>query len=644
MRAFTPDDIYNVTSLSECDITADGQRVAFVQTRVDRETDGYLSAIWLVPADGSMAPRQFTAGQKRDSSPRWSPDGKWLAFLSERGEEKPQLFVMPADGGEALQLTKLPFGAGVPEWAPDSRRIVFSARTGTPPDPDPKKAKPFRRITSVKYKMNGEGFTYDRRRHLFAVDIRSHDAPMQITDGDWDDTQAAWSPDGSQLAFISAREPICEFENINDIYVVAAGGGEARKVTNTAGSNAAPSFSPEGKTIAHIHTPEWPSNGRLRLVDVDGANFRWVDDAFDLTTGAGALPGAVAKPAWLAGGGILSLCDQRGAKKVIVSTPGAGTRFVGRDSSTISWYSVAADGRTAAIVKGSVTSPGELYTLDIATGAERRLTRYHHTDFAINNAERFVVQTAPGIDIDCWIMKPAALNEGQSYPVLLNVHGGPFGQYGEAFFDEFQVLTAAGYGVVFCNPRGSSGQSTAFARAVVEHMGEPDYHDVMASFEAALTRIPWADQSRLGVIGGSYGGFMTSWIIGHTDRFKAACSERAVNDWYTMQGTSDIGAGFNRNYLGSNATIQGDLQAVLRQSPLTYAKNINTPVLILHSEDDLRCPISQGEQLWVALRQQGKEAEFVRFPDESHELSRSGRPSHRVARFEVILDWFARKL
>jgi dipeptidyl aminopeptidase/acylaminoacyl peptidase len=228
--------------------------------------------------------------------------------------------------------------------------------------------------------------------------------------------------------------------------------------------------------------------------------------------------------------------------------------------------------------------------------------------------------------------------------VLLNIHGGPFGQYGENFFDEFQVYAAAGYGVVFCNPRGSSGQDTSFARALVGDMGGPDYRDVIAAFEAALDRMPWADRSRLGVMGGSYGGFMTTWIIGHDHRFKAAVSERAVNDWYSMQGASDIGGTFNRQYLGDTATIQDDLDAVLRQSPLTYAKHIETPVLILHSENDLRCPISQAEQLFVVLKQRRQDVEFVRFPDEDHELSRAGRPTHRVDRFNVILDYLSRKL
>lgn len=241
-------------------------------------------------------------------------------------------------------------------------------------------------------------------------------------------------------------------------------------------------------------------------------------------------------------------------------------------------------------------------------------------------------------------MKPHGFEEGNQYPVLLNIHGGPFGQYGETFFDEFQVYAGAGYGVVFCNPRGSSGQSTEFARALVEDMGGPDYHDVMRAFEGALERMDWADRGRLGVMGGSYGGFMTCWIIGHDHRFKAACVERGAIDWYGMQGASDIGHSFGRLYLGDDASIQEDLEKLLRQSPMHYAKHIQTPTLILHAEDDLRCPIEQAEQLFVILKLMRKDVEFVRFPDENHEMSRAGRPSHRVQRFEVLLDYFGRKL
>lgn len=645
MRAMTPDDLFAITYVGECDISPDGMRVAFVATRMDREEDTYRSAIWLADTTTGEV-RQFTAGAKRDGSPRWSPDGRWLAFVSERGEEKPQLAVMPANGGESRLLTKLPLGAGYPVWSPDSTRIAFSAKTGTPPDPDPKKAKPYRRITTMKYKLNGQGFTYDQRRHLFVVPLDGGEAE-QVTDGDWDDTQPSWSPDGRELAFISARHQEREYDTWSDVYVVTLETGAVRKLTDTQGSCAAPAFSLDGAAVAHIHHPDWPSNGTLRLADKAGGNLRYVDPNFDRETGAGALPGAVAQPAWLPDGSILSLAQDRGRTNPIAAKVGEATRWLSQAPRVCGWYSVSADGRRAALVATDVTHPAEVFVHDLETGEEKQLTHMNAEwlqEVQPIAAEKFAVPAAEGVQVDCWIVKPAGFEEGKQYPVLLNVHGGPFGQYGENFFDEFQVYAGAGYGVVFCNPRGSSGQDTEFARAVVGDMGGPDYHDVMTAWHAALDRMPWANRERLGVMGGSYGGFMTSWAIGHTNEFHAAISERAVNDWYSMQGTSDIGGTFNRQYLGEAATIQEDLDLLLRQSPLTYAKNIETPVLILHSEADLRCPISQGEQLFVVLKQRRKEVEFVRFPDEDHELSRAGRPSHRYDRFGIILDWWSREL
>lgn len=645
MRPMTPDDLYAIAWLGECDISPDGSRVAVTVTHMDRETDAYSSAIWVVDVAGGE-PRQFTAGAKRDSSPRWSPDGRWLAFLSERGEDRPQLAVIPADGGESRLLTKLPLGAGVPAWSPDSSRIAFSAKTGTPPDPDPKKAKPYRRISSMKYRVNGQGFTYDQRRHLFVVD-RAGGELRQVTDGDWDDTQPAWSPDGSRLAFISARHDEREYDTQSDVWSVSADGSDLRQLTPTQGACNAPSWSPDGRWIAHMNHPRWPSNERLRLVAADGSALRDASGGLDRQMGAGSLPGAVAQPAWLPGGRLLTVAHDRGSANLWLAGSETGGQWIGPVPGMVGWYSVAADGKTAAVVATGQTRPAELFAVDLATGERRQLTHSNAGwlgEVSLQMAERFTVSTDPGVELDCWVMEPADFDPARTYPVVLNIHGGPFGQYGETFFDEFQVYAGAGYGVVFCNPRGSSGQDTAFARGPVGDMGGPDYRDVMAAFEGALDRMPWADRSRLGVMGGSYGGFMTSWIIGHDHRFKAAISERAVNDWYSMQGASDIGGTFNRQYLGENATIQEDLDSVLRQSPLTYAKDIETPVLILHSENDLRCPISQGEQLFVVLKQRRKDVEFVRFPDEDHELSRAGRPSHRVDRFAVILDYLARKL
>jgi dipeptidyl aminopeptidase/acylaminoacyl peptidase len=262
-------------------------------------------------------------------------------------------------------------------------------------------------------------------------------------------------------------------------------------------------------------------------------------------------------------------------------------------------------------------------------------------------AERFDVTSADGSAVDAWVMKPAGYQVGTSYPVLLNIHGGPFTQYGNRFFDEFQVYAHAGYVVLFANPRGSSGYSEAEARAIRgpgaegPGWGSVDYEDLMAVVDTALERFDFCDPERLGVLGGSYGGYMTSWIVGHTDRFRAACSERAVNNWHSMHGSSDLGWVF-KGYFGSFA--HDDPDTYLKVSPISYAKNVTTPLLILHSESDLRCPIEQAEQLFTTLRLLKRDVEFVRFPSEGHELSRSGSPRHRVQRFELILDWFERKL
>ena len=645
----TPDDLYAITWISDVAMHPDSDRVAFVASRMDRESDEYGSSIWVVDVAGG-APRQFTSGQRRDRSPRWSPDGRWLAFLSVRGEgDEAQLYVMAADGGEAQPLSdtdgSAPFGVDGIVWGPDSERIAFVAKTGERPDPDAK-TKPHRRIDTLKYKMNGEGFSYDRRKHLFVVSREGGEA-LQLTDGAWDAGAPAWSPNGTQIAFTSARHDEAEFDVLNDLWTVPSGGGEAARLTATEGQYGLPSWSDDGERIACVFTAQYPGNRTLHVVEAATGERRVVDASFDRQTGGDALTGEGAAPMWLPGDRLLCMAQQRGTGWPIIASLEGETEWLPQGSCIVGSMSLAADGQTAAVVVTSQEKPAEVHLLDLEAGTMRSLTEMNAEwlgEVATVSAEHLVVDRGDGVELDIWLMEPQGREDGKSYPVLLNVHGGPFTQYGEGFFDEFQIYAAAGYGVVFCNPRGSSGQSSDFARALIGALGEVDFDDVMASFDAALERAPWADRSRLGVLGGSYGGFMTSWAIGHTDRFAAACSERSVNDWYLMQGTSDIGSYFNQMYLGEQATTYDDLDAVLRQSPITYAAEVTTPVLILHSEDDLRCPISQAEQYYVVLRKLGKEAEFVRFPDENHELSRSGTPSHRVDRFELVLDWFGRKL
>jgi len=287
-------------------------------------------------------------------------------------------------------------------------------------------------------------------------------------------------------------------------------------------------------------------------------------------------------------------------------------------------------------------APAEIFVCQADGSDERQLTQLNRPwmeTVTLSAPERFRF-TRAGFEVDVWVMRPAGFVPGQRYPALLSIHGGPHAEYGHGFFDEFQVYAGAGYAVIYVNPRGSQGYGEAFAQAVIGDWGGGDYADVMAALDEALERHVFIDPERLGVLGGSYGGFLASWTVGHTKRFKAACSERAVNCQYTMFGTSDIGHSFNVVELGGPLPWE-DMARYIERSPLTYAKDIVTPLLIIHSEDDLRCPIEQAEQLFVALKKLRREVRFVRFPGENHEMSRSGKPRHRLERFRHILEWFA---
>src|SRR5262249_16023522 len=332
-----------------------------------------------------------------------------------------------------------------------------------------------------------------------------------------------------------------------------------------------------------------------------------------------------------------------GLWRMAVSGSEAPRRIVDGER-VLNGFSASPDGRLMAFAATSA-APAEVPPCRADGGDERRLTDLNRAwtgSVALSSPERFRF-TRAGFELDVWVMRPAGFVAGQRYPTLLNIHGGPHAQYGHNFFDEFQVQARAGYAVVYTNPGGSQGYGQAFTQAVIGDWGGGDYADVMAALDEAIARHPFIDPERLGVLGGSYGGFLTSWTVGHSTRFKAACSERAVNCQYTMFGTSDIGHSFNVAELGGPLPWE-DMARYIERSPLTYAKAIETPLLILHSEDDLRCPIEQGEQLFVALKKLRREVRFVRFPGENHEMSRSGKPRHRLERFRHILDWFGNYL
>jgi dipeptidyl aminopeptidase/acylaminoacyl peptidase len=351
-----------------------------------------------------------------------------------------------------------------------------------------------------------------------------------------------------------------------------------------------------------------------------------------------------------AGDELLVGAEDHGSVHVVAATI-ADHRVVVGGERVVRSFDLA--GSTLAFVATSVTEPSELWVSDTEGKETRRLTDHSATftsRVTLAEPERFTATSADGTEVECWVMAPGNADPSGRYPAVVNIHGGPFTQYGYGFFDEFQLQAGAGIGVIYCNPRGSSGYSEAWGRAIrwPEATDDPgsawggvDYDDVMACATEAVRRFPWIDGDRLGVQGGSYGGYLTSWIVGHTDRFAAAISERAVNNLVTMEHNSDI-SGFFREYAGWTHLQRPDILA--RQSPATYVEAMTTPMLLMHSENDLRCPISQAEELFVALRLLGRHPELVRFPAENHELSRNGSPRHRIMRAEIILEWFHRHL
>jgi len=655
MTGMVPQDVYELTGVADPRLSPDGATVAYVVGRVDKEANEYRSAIWLAAADGSEPPRQFTSGEKSDADPRWSPDGTLLAFTSNRADKASQLYVMPVAGGEPRKLTSLKEDVTQAAWSPDGATIAFAARVrdAAYDEEDDKKRAP-RRLTRLQYKLDSVGWTADRPQHLFLAPADGSAEPTQLTDGDFEDHSPAWAPDGRTLAFISARHEDWDLEMVTDVYLVDAAGGAPRRLTQGGGGIGSVAWLPDGRRLAVDRYPgvyDDPKHSKVAVVDAGSGEITLLTASLDRN--CTTYPG-MREPLWSDGELVFVVEDHGHVHIYAVAADGSGEpRLLVGGEREVTGLDVAA-GRLV-FTASDPTHLSELYDGGPAAGTDAPaagapLTQVGEAFAAgreLVRPERFTAVSADGSEVDAWIMRPAGCEEGKRYPTLLNIHGGPYGQYGESFFDEFQVYCGAGYAVVFSNPRGSSGSTEEWARAIRgpgedgDGWGSVDYEDCMAVMDEAVRAFDFVDADRLGVIGGSYGGYMTSWIVGHTDRFKAAVSERAVNNFDSQWGSSDFGWDF-KGYTGK--FLYEDLDLYRKVSPVSYAESIRTPLLILHSEDDLRCPVEQAEHLFVTLRLLKRPVELVRFPAESHELTRSGSPLHRVLRFDLVVEWFDRYL
>ena len=636
-----PEDLSRFVTVSDPQLHPDGGRVAFVVSWMDLEKDRYQRQIWLW--DGAEA-RAFTHGPA-DGRPRWSPDGTRLAFLRASGEEgqPPQVAVLPAAGGEAAVITSFALGATEAEWSPDGSRLAVIGVEWVGEwaglDEAERKRHP-RRITRAGYRFDDLGWRHDRRSNVYLVDPGGG-SPVALSEGESHDSGLCWHPDGGAVGFLSPRHEQRYIDGANQAWEAPVEGGGLRALT-APGSWHNLSYRPDGVAylVGILDTWDWPAVAGLWRLDEGGPvpMAAGLDRSFAPPSPA-VLP---AGPQWLADGACLAVIEDRGRNRVVrVSPDGAVNDVLGGDRA-VTGLTARRDGSAFAFTATTPTDPGELWWGE--GGEERCLTSLNaafRAEAGLVAPVAFTV-TSGGVEVDAWAYLPPG--DGR-VPLLLNIHGGPATQYGWGFFDEFQVYAGAGYGVVAGNPRGSSGRGRDFVRVPVGRWVEerpPDLEDILAVADAALERFPRLDPARQGIMGGSYGGYMTACIISVDERFRSAVPERGLYSYTSFSGTSDIGLRFPRMYLGDRDYGQWD--RLWAASPLARVGRVTTPCLIVHSEGDARCPIEQGEQWFAGLVAHGVEAEMLRFPGGSHELSRGGKPRWRRERFEAILEWHGRHL
>jgi len=661
LSPITAEDLAALAVVSDAQISPDGTRVAYPVRRMDVAGNRYRAAVHVVPFDGSAEGLAITDGDADASAPRWSPDGETIAFLSggvpaaEPGAAKlpkppKQVHLVPAAGGASRRLTDLLEDCSEPTWAPDGSGLVIVVKDRA----DPAQAGDGIRVYDrLRYKTDEGGLFDLRRKHLWWVPLEG--APRRITEGDWDDTQPALSPDGSEVAFVSNRSGERDRNTVVDLWVAGRDGGAPRRITNERGSYGNPSWSPDGRSItgygvaqalgsqaANVRLWRFPASGGpdAQGIDLLGDWDRTVGSVVigDIRGQAATLP-----PTWSRDGDRVYFVgsDQGAANLYSCAAAGGDVRAVTLGAHQVVSASIDAAVRRFVAVVATAVIPGEVTSGSLDAADLRRLTHLNDAFLATRSLaepERVEFSGADGWAIEGWLLKPRGFDPAKRWPLVLEIHGGPHTTYGHSFFHEFQVLAGRGYAVLYTNPRGSHAYGERFVAACVGDWGGKDYQDLMAGVDHTLA-LGWVDPDRLYVTGGSYGGFMTNWIVGHTPRFKAAVTQRSISNNVSAFGTSDIGWHFWQHEMG-DATPWRDGQKLIERSPLTYVTEIRTPLLILHAENDYRCPIEQAEQLFVALKVLDREATFVRFPDDTHELTRGGKPRNRIDHCRRIVDWF----
>ncbi len=683
-RAFQPADWYKLTTVSSPAMSPAGDRVAFTVTTVRESENKRHNEIWVVPTAGGE-PQRYTSPGTESSAPRWSPDGRYLFFTSARPGGKGNSWAIRMDqpGGEATQVERYPAGTTPRDrrfavWADaDTATATDSARmrSGAFGKMQPMARPPYgaitapadparfdgRHVTDARYKSNDRGYVPGawearvyRPSHIW---VQSFDgtAKRQLTRTAYSHRNATVSPDGQWIAFTADAElradSVAEHErdslsylpydarrdeaprNDVDVFVTSISGGAPRRVARWMGAESNLAWSPDGRRLAFVGRATRTSSARIHLVDVAGgvpANVMANDFRYE--------PNNVE---WLADGSIVFSADVGGSSGLFKLDPVSrqATQLLG-GRRKLSGFSFDERGRRVAYVATSMTKPTELFLADADGRNERRLTSFNDQlarEVAFSDAERLTYKSVDGLEIEGWLMKPYGYQPGKKYPVVLYIHGGPHSQYGEGWFDEFQNLAGQGMYVLFTNPRGSSGYGAEFTFASRGDWGGKDYEDLMKAADLAAAR-PDIDSTKMGVTGGSYGGFMTAWITTKTNRFKAAQADRMISDWTYWYGASDAQGLTEFEFYGKPWDNFKMYDAL---SPIRYVHRVRTPTLIVQSEEDFRTPMGNAELWFQALKKQNVPVELVRYPRSTHELSRGGEPWLLVDRLGRLRQWFA---
>ncbi len=637
-KKITVEDSLAIHRVAGPRLSPDGHWVVYTETEWDRKNDKQVPHLWIASIS-NPAPVQLTNGEKGETSPQWSPDGTRIAFLADRGaadaKNGNQIWLIRANGGEAEKLTAEDNAISEFRWSPDGKRIAFITRD-TPKDKAEREKRKKDKFDAIVVDTD---YTYAR---LWTIELADK-SKKRLTDGAASAASPRWSPDSRSIAYVQSKIGTQEssFSGLiadrnTDIYVVNADGGAARQLTSSPGPDADPMWSPDGSQIAYVSQADpnsWADKSNIMIVSASGGTPRNLTAQLPDSAGANLT--------WSPDGSSLYWDAEEGVRHQILrmNVSGGPAAHVTQGETMYADFDLSRDGDRIACTVDTGNAPPDIWALDVKGSGKTRISHANPQidEFAVSRSELVKWKGPDDFDVEGWLTLPLDYESGKHYPLILSIHGGPYGANSARFDARAQIFAAHGYAVLAPNPRGSTGYGVKFEQADVGDWGGKDFRDLMAGVDTLVAK-GIADPNKLLVMGGSYGGFMTFWTITQTNRFKAAIGHAGISDWYSFFGQSDIPGlmfyGFGGNPWKAAATYR-------KYSPMTYVQNVKTPILITHGEQDRRVPIQQAEEYYRALKSNGVDVVFIRFPREGHGIQ---EPNHQIELVHHQLEWFNQHL